>query len=226
VVLLPQMGASRSAAYGINNAGRIVGELDSGRDSFAVLWANATALPIILPTIPGQRDAAAFFINDSGEIVGELADDREIHGVLWRPDASGAYTNMPLLLPLTGALLGGDCTALAINNAGDIAGEVTDTTGKVHAVRWTRGTDGSYTVTDLGAAQGGSSASGINDSGTVVGHVQDAADAAPTARLWAVGSDAGALLSASIGESKAFAISPAGHVVGRNENRAFVAVPQ
>jgi uncharacterized membrane protein len=226
VVLLPQMGASRSAAYGINSAGRIVGELDSGTDSFAVLWPDRTTAPVILPTIAGQRDAAAFFINDLGEVVGELADDREIHAVLWRPDAAGAYTNMPLLLPLAGALVGGDCTALAINAAGDIAGEVTDPTGKLHAVRWIRGADGSYTVTDLGAAPAGSSASGINDGGRIVGHVQAAADGAATAQTWAAGSDAGVVLDPTLGESRAFAIDAAGRVVGRSGNQAFIALPQ
>lgn len=225
VVLLPHGAATRSAAYSINATGRIVGELDNGTASTAVTWANPNAGPVNLPMAAGQIDATAFFINDAGEIAGELLAAGKISAALWRPNATGAYVDAPLLLP-GAALLDGDSTALSINAAGVIAGEITDIAGKVHAARWSPGPGGVYTLADLGTAgDAGSSASAINDAGQTVGHAV-AAGGTATAVAWAPGATASAVVDAAPAGSQAYAINAGNRVVGMSGTQAFIALPQ
>jgi probable HAF family extracellular repeat protein len=225
VVLLQQGTAPQGAAYGINTSGRMVGELNDGAASSAVTWSGPLVAPVTLPAAAGQLDATAFFINDAGEIVGELTDATGIHAALWRPNVAGAYVDVPLLLPAS-TELSGDSSALAINTNGVIVGEATDTSGNVHATRWTPGPSNVYTLADLGATDGGSSAVGINDSGRTVGHAFATANATPTARTWAAGSSAGTALDAALGSSQAYAINATNRVVGMSGTQAFVAVPR
>jgi probable HAF family extracellular repeat protein len=207
VVLLQQGTAPQGAAYGINTSGRMVGELNDGAASSAVTWSGPLVAPVTLPAAAGQLDATG------------------IHAALWRPNVAGAYVDVPLLLPAS-TELSGDSSALAINTNGVIVGEATDTSGNVHATRWTPGPSNVYTLADLGATDGGSSAVGINDSGRTVGHAFATANATPTARTWAAGSSAGTALDAALGSSQAYAINATNRVVGMSGTQAFVAVPR
>jgi uncharacterized membrane protein len=225
VVLLSQGTATRSAAYDLNTSGRIVGELDFGTSSAAVTWADSTAAPVELPPVPGQLAATAFFINDTGEIAGEAANAAGNRAVLWKPDGTGAYTAAPVILPGS-ATLSGDGSALAINAAGAIVGEVVNNTGIMHAALWTPGAGGVYTLTDLGLAAAGSSASGISDGGRVVGHAHTTVDVPATARTWAPGAGTSVLMDAALGSSEAYAINAANRAVGLAGTQAFFAVPR
>jgi probable HAF family extracellular repeat protein len=75
-----------SYAYGINNAGQIVGvsAVTGGTTSHAALWQNGTMTD--LGTLPGTNESSASAINQAGEIVGysEVFSGIDPHAALWR----------------------------------------------------------------------------------------------------------------------------------------------
>jgi probable HAF family extracellular repeat protein len=127
-------------------------------------------------------------INDVGQVVGNSITSRQ--AVL--------YDN--------GNTIGlGVFSAIAINNAGEVAGS-----NNGHAVLYSNGQ-----LTDLGTLGGrSSSASGINDAGQVTG-VADTADGVQHAFLYATGQmiDIGSALGGTIA-TRATAINNAGQIVG------------
>ena len=225
VVLLQQGTATQGAAYGINTAGRIVGELLTGGIPSAATWSGPAAAPVNLPEATGTIASSAHFINDNGEIVGQVTDAIGEHAALWRPDAAGAYASAPILLPGT-TTMSGSSVALANNTAGTIVGEVTDNVGKVHAVKWTRDAAGTYTPVDLGSASISSGAAGINDRGLVVGNAVIDVGGASRANSWDADTDTDLTVDATLGNSQAYAINAANRVVGVKGVQAFIAVPK
>lgn len=162
-------GSCCANAYGVNNgtagdpaAVAVVGGSTAGSGrGHAVMWTRSSTGWTLqdLGVLPGDTSSLAIDINDRGEIV----------GVSNNPSGVGSGF---LLTPATGMFrlssLGGDTEAVAINDAGDVAGFSTTSSGDVHAVRWQSATN--WTVEDLGSLGGCcSQASGINNYGDVVG---------------------------------------------------------
>lgn len=156
--------AAQSYAYGINDAGHVVGGayLDPFADTSAVLWANGSATRLDSPS--DARATAAYGINASGQIVGvgtatgNYGSPREERALLW---SGGTAVNL-------GVLSGGNASrATAINDAGQIVGYSTDNSNITHAVIWNNGQ-----LIDLGVTPGslnGSQAYDINTRGQVAG---------------------------------------------------------
>lgn len=147
--LRPLSGGGWAAAYGINNRSQVVGLTESRTDmsgSRATLWNGSEPIEL------GGNNAGAWDINDSGQIVGAVGS----RPVIWNGTE-------PTEL---GTLGGPTGQALAINEAGDIAGYSTlPLSSATHATLWRR--DGS--IVDLGTPSAGSIAYALNDLGDVVG---------------------------------------------------------
>ena len=193
-------GASFSVAYGINNAGQVVGEVEFS-DPFqpiqrATRWDGGTATD--LGTLGGAR-AFAYDINNAGQVVGWslTSGDAATHATRWD---GGTATDLGTFLG--GAL--GTSVAYGINDAGQVVGYSTYGSGGPHATRWDGGT-----LTDLGFGSA-SSATGINNAGQITGYNL------PPSFLW----DGGTLTNLGTlgGETtEARGINDAGQVVGYSE---------
>jgi probable HAF family extracellular repeat protein len=157
--------AGASEATGINGSGDVVGS--SGSVPF--LW-NATTGMQLLETL--GLGGSAMGINDSGQVVGNSGDT----AVLWNPGEAPQD-----LGTLGGSELGGYVSgATAINNAGQVVGwSLTNVRpGPTHAFLWSPGSG----MKDLGAFPyaTNSYATGINNSGVVVGYVQNGPGGPPS----------------------------------------------
>jgi probable HAF family extracellular repeat protein len=162
---LPTLGGSRSDAYGINEAGDVVGRArNAAEQTRAVLWRGGAVTD--LGTLGGTT-AQAWDINDRGEIAG------------WSTDASGArraFLHDGVAMRALPSLGGGFDQAQDINNGGWVVGQARDTAGGSRAVLWAGGS-----VFDLndrvvnGAGWVLDFAWGINDRGQVVGNATNAA---------------------------------------------------
>ena len=164
-------GACCADARGINNgtggdpaAVAVVGGSTIGSGaSHAAVWTmsgGGWALQT-LGTLPDDTFSVATDVNDEGTVVGlsGRGTGTVARGFVWT-----AATGMSALPGLGGQLT----YALAINDAGDVAGLSTDPAGTRHAVRWR--TSGGWAVEDLGTLGGCCSESyGINTFGDVVG---------------------------------------------------------
>ena len=139
------LGGASAVGYKINGSGVVIGwaQTTSG-DEHGFLSINGGVLQDLSPLL--NSDAYANGINASGMIAGTSYVNGQPHGMLW----SGSTTTD----------LGAGIFATGINDAGFVIG------GNGHAFLLI---NGSYQ--DLGALPGGgwSSASGINNAGTVVG---------------------------------------------------------
>ena len=133
--------------------------------SLLMLSAPATEVPrgaapsytvIDLGTFGTVQSAEAFELNDIGQVVGYAAG----RAFLWE---NGAKTDL-------GTLGGPSATANALNEAGQIVGHSTFATGSPsRAVLWHNGTLTNLTP-DLASTES-SSATGINESGLIVGNI-------------------------------------------------------
>lgn len=140
-------------ATGINNAGQVVGQ----KGIHATLLSGSTTVD--LGTLGGLSSVARA-INNAGQVVGDarIADDSAVHAALWN---GATATDL-------GTLGGSDSSAFALNNLGQAVG----TSGN-HAVLFTAGTvidlNSFLSASDVNAGWVLESASGINDSGWIVG---------------------------------------------------------
>ena len=191
-------GNDSSFAYGINDAGQVVGYAatpESAAHSF--LYSNGTMTD--LGTLGGSQSYATG-INNSGQIVGYSNNSSgAVHSFLY-----SNFTGMTDIGP------SGGIYAYGINDAGQIVGE-SFLNGNVHAFLSTNGT-----MTDLGALSGASSlAVGVNKSGQVTGYSDTFTNGvqAQHAFLYSGGhmTDIGTLGG---GASSASGINNAGQVVG------------
>lgn len=196
-----------SLAYGINPSGQVVGESDTNFPSnrHAVLWSDGTILD--LGTLGGAT-SAAYAINASAVIVGSAATVAgDMHAFVWR---NGAMRDL-------GTLGGASSAALAIDAPGDVVGWSTTASGAKHAVLWPKGRDAIVDLGTMGRAE--SVATGVNAAGQIVGYFTGAPSSG--AFIWQGGvmtELAGAVITPGMppgsGDPHAFAISPAGEVVG------------
>lgn len=242
---------SGSQAYGINDAGQVVGRsLDTTGSMTATLWDQGN----IIDLFPGTANA----INNSSQVIG-FNPSGQGSAVLWHggtitnlfqssflaPDindsgqvvgasankavrwSGGTITNLSVLPQTTSSY------AYAINNAGQIAGDSTTATGD-RATFWDYGT-----VLYLGTLGPDSVAMDINESGQIVGSSNAAIGGTPRAALWNHGCgviDLNKYLPLNISKlgwvlREASAINDNGWIVGiainakTNECRGFLMIP-
>ena len=112
--------ASRSFpyAYGINDAGQIVGSYNGSDGTHGFLYSGGIYTQLDDPLANPINGTSAFGINATGQIVGYYYANGLYHGFLY---SGGIYTTLD-------DPLGTVCTeALGINNLGQIVGEYADT---------------------------------------------------------------------------------------------------
>jgi hypothetical protein len=154
---------------GINDLGQVIGKYNTGTSPSGAGAGEHGFLRdrrgrVTRIDVPGARSTATTRINDRGQIVGvysqntgRVGDDPNRrgfmlgHGKLIRIDYPGAM----------------ETQACGLNNLGQVVGEYQDATG-FHAFRCSKGR---FTTIDAPGAvgTGGTSATGINDFGDVVG---------------------------------------------------------
>lgn len=147
---------------GINNSGQIVGTTNNGFGSHAYLLDDEAGM-IDLGTLPDHTYSSARSVNDGGQVVGHSAPNpREgglAHAFLWQEGRG--------MIDLGDLPEGYDFSdAYNINNSGQVVGGSGALTG-THAFLWQEGV-GMRDLDTLSA--NGSVATGINNSGHVVGY--------------------------------------------------------
>ncbi len=166
---LGTLGGAEGFAYGINDAGQVVGQSFTTNDdaNHATLWDHGAIVD--LGTLGGASEA--FNINEAGIIVGysELADGVTTRAVFW----NGAT---PTELPSLGGV-GTYSDATDINNLGQMIGYSGLDSNTWHAVVWEHGNVidlNQFLPADLKAA-GWVLAfpQAINDHGVIVGWAQN-----------------------------------------------------
>ena len=242
---LPLMPNGRnSQAYGINDAGQIVGFAENAiADDCATPFQARRFEPVIwdadgqirrLQIPDGDTVAFAFGINNSGQSVGgsglcsntiipPFANITSPHATLWNSDGSAVDL---------GNLGGAINTASAINNRGDVSGAAQVPEGPVHAFMWTSKSG----MQDLGTLAGdflsvSPCCSTINDSRQVVGF--SIGENGPRAFIWDKGqmTDLNELVAGSpLYLLFAQAINERGQITGfgvteTGELHAFLATP-
>ena len=159
---LPTLGGNSGIAFGINDAGLVVGRArDSAGVDHAVFWRNGSI------TTLSPKASLAEGVNSSGQIVGSnyfsgVGSDSIMHATLWQ---NGAATD------LTPNELIGSSAAHAVNDAGVIVGY------DGFATIWRNGVE--QNLNDLIPANSGLTlynALGINNLGQIVGQGRNSAN--------------------------------------------------
>jgi len=126
-----------------------------------VLWKQGTAQG--LPTVSSDPDGAAFGINNQGEAEGYSGTCTAANHAILRENGTG--------IPLPDLGVPGASLGIAINDQGQIVGQVASADGTTYyGALWQSGA-----ITNLGTLPGDftSFAEGINNQGQVVGSTQD-----------------------------------------------------
>lgn len=188
-------GGDYSSAFGINNAGEVVGTSNTPDSMHAFSWTATTGLVQLL-TLPGANSSQAYAVNDHGHVAGASGT----HAVIWN---NGAVQDL-------GTLGGPSSEAHAINNLGEAVGFSDTPAGEQRAFLWS---GGSMREIDPLPGDTSSRADHINDSGTVVG--ASAGSGGVRAFVWTRQSGT-QLLGSLAGStySEAFGINNAGQIVG------------
>ncbi len=142
------LGLGRSNA--VNASGQVVGQ----SDWHAFSWTQEGGKRD-LHTLSGSGVSSAVAVNDAGWVVGS----RDTRALLWTPE--GGVTDL-------GALGDYGSEAVAVNTAGQVAGNSGTPTSYRHAFLWTH----EEGMVDLGTLPGGNVATAIamNDAGQIVGY--------------------------------------------------------
>ncbi len=123
-------GSDYSQAYGINDAGQVVGQSDAATGYRAFVWDAAGGMQD-LGDLPGGNDySQAFGINDAGQVVGFSGAATGNRAFLWDPSASVMQDLNDLIDPLSGWIL---ADARGINARGQIVGYGTNAAGNTEA---------------------------------------------------------------------------------------------
>jgi probable HAF family extracellular repeat protein len=160
--IAPPAGVDITLVRSINDSGQIVGYIVGTGTNVGFLYSGGSYTII---NVPGSTFTAAIDINNSGQIVGYYQDAATIHGFLY---SRGSYTT----LDVPGSTL---TDAFAINNSGQIVGAYRAGAG-IGSVYGFLYSDGSYTTISLGTP---TIATGINDSGQIIGYFGDVAVPVP-----------------------------------------------
>ena len=197
---LGTLGGTASRAFGINDAGQVVGQANLTGDTaqHAFLYTNGSMRDLL--SLSGT-DSSGAAVNDAGQAAGSADAAPGTHAFLY---AGGIMRDL-------GTLGGTNSGAAGLNESGQVVGDSqTATAGnRFHAFLWNNGT-----MTDLGTLGGPEShATGINDDGLIVGN-GDTAAGSTHAFVYANGiiRDVGTLGGSG---SAAAAVNEAGQVVGQ-----------
>ena len=170
---LGTLGGASSEAYGINNAGQVVGVADTASGhQLAFLYSGGTMTN--LGSIAPNSFSVALAINNAGQITGQstVPSTATNHAFLY---SNGTMNDL-------GTLGGLNSGGNAINASGEVAGYSTLAGDLItHAFLYSNGT-----TSDLGTLGGNSVANGLNDSGQVVGD-SETPNGAETAFLYSGG---------------------------------------
>ncbi|TSA58272.1 MAG: DUF3466 family protein [Methylophilaceae bacterium] len=116
---ITDLGQNGSSAWGINDAGQVVGGANVNSSYHAILWTNGVASD--LGTLNGDNVSTAYGINSTGQIVGNsysTGGSPNQHGVIWY---NGTVTDLNTLLSASYKNDGWVVTdAKAINDNGSI----------------------------------------------------------------------------------------------------------
>jgi probable HAF family extracellular repeat protein len=148
-----EFGTTSSAAYGINNSGQIVGQV---QNSQAFLCSGSTLT--LLGFLPGGSSSQANGIDNNGQVVGQATNATgHTEAFLYTGQAMIGLGTLPGYT---------DSVATAINDQGQIVGYATDAAGNTQAFLYSNGV-----MTGLGALPGDSQsrANAINNKGQIVG---------------------------------------------------------
>jgi probable HAF family extracellular repeat protein len=232
---LPLGSGTESYAYGINDAGTVVGNTYIGGQSNATIWTSSGA------TLLGANTYATA-INNSGEVTGsngqafvvvdgQVQSLATLSGLEWSAayginDAGEAVGDGELsngtfrgliwspdgTVVLLGTLGGASSQATGVNSNGEVVGFASLASGYQHAFSMV-----DDMMIDLGTLGGSSYAYGINSSGEIVGYSY-LTDGAQDAFLYVNGSmlDLNSLLPANSGWvlEEAFGINDSGQITG------------
>ena len=231
-ILNARTGDDRAEAWVVNAAGAVAGisTTPGGKDQ-PVVWKSgqraATALPVpglLPPLLSPATDCSVVALGPAPTpvAVGQCELRRGgIAAVQWTPNALGGYS----VSVLPGLVAGADCTAVAVNAAGQIAGTCEDAAGDLAAVRWNGAQAAPAVLHGLPreAAMGQQlSAVGLNQAGIVAGHYIDS-NGRSRSFVWAPTQDPAsedALDLGTLGGATVYArqIADDGRVVGSAEN--------
>lgn len=152
----PSLFPSGTEAYGINNAGEVVGTGYLSPSTFHAFLYSGGKMKDLGPS--GAFQATAYAINTSGQIAGTYSLNSGASGTFLY--TNGRMTTLPNPSGSNGAF------GIAINDNGEIAGALYPSEGGGHAARFSAGA-----WTDLGNFTGaqGSGATAINNAGQIVG---------------------------------------------------------
>jgi hypothetical protein len=153
-------GSSRA----ITSDGQIIGSASplSGSTNHLLYWASPTAKPQILQNISGGQNTTLYNINKAAQIVGTSQVGSVVTPVFWSSPTAAPQT-LPVLSGTTAV------EVLAMNAGGQIVGS-SQVNGKQVAVLWKDGKV--QNLNDLIPSGSGlvlARATGINDSGMIVG---------------------------------------------------------
>jgi probable HAF family extracellular repeat protein/uncharacterized repeat protein (TIGR03803 family) len=152
----PSLFPSGTEAYGINNAGEVVGTGYLSSSNFHAFLYSGGKMKDIGPA--GAFQATAYAINTTGQIVGTYSLNSGASGTF-------LYTNGKMtVIPNPSDSRGG--FGIAINDNGEIVGTLYPSAGGSHAAKFSSGA-----WTDLGNFTGaqGSGATAIHGAGQIVG---------------------------------------------------------
>ncbi len=210
---LGTLGGRRSEATGINASGQIVGNSERA-DGLTHAFVYSNGAMIDLGTLPGGATSYATAINDAGQITG-WSDTVRPNTNFPRPDHAFLYSGGSMVdlgnISTAPDSFGNFSVGTAINSAGEVVGWSIDANFNTHAFLYSGGQ-----MMDLGTLGGTESrATGINDSGIVVGFSNTTGDAATHAFRSNHGAglvDLGTLPGQN--GSSATAINNAGQIIG------------
>lgn len=152
-----------SSAYGINDAGQVVGVASWNLGGTRAFRTDATGSLVALGTL-GANDSFAYAINATGDVVGDSVTGANATHAFLFTDAGGMKD--------LGVFSGGvESHAYGINDAGDIVGSAADGAGNMRAFLWRSGS-GMRDINDLIPPNSGcvvTDARDINGSGDIVG---------------------------------------------------------
>ena len=184
-------------AYGINNAGQVVGEFGAGAEGHAFRWAGGVLTDLGSP--------------GASSIARAVSSNGWSAGYSFSGESSRAFVHNGAGTTVLGTLGGASSFGLGVNASGQVVGQSTNAAGEPRGFLFSAGE-----MRDIGTLGGDFAlAAGINNAGQVVG--ETSLDDGPLATVHAFLYENGAMRDlGTLGgrQSSAAAISEGGHVTG------------